>query len=179
MADCGAVVLRDLQLRAKLKGNRLGRRRDLTSRLVEAHRKTQKRPVFAAFDEPSAGRGLTRADLGIVDPFEVDAEEVAIAYLEERPGVDQMIRVARIWNALVRRDLREALRSILERELDERPRPEEAQAIGHDDRDQAADHQQAKPEGARGKPHEGFAGGTAMPLHRGRGHSALYLSRKR
>ena len=58
-------------------------------------------------------------------------------------------------------------------------RPEKAEAVGQDDRDEAGDHEQAETEGARGEPHERLTRGALPFLRSEAGHSALYLSRSR
>ena len=74
---CGAVHQRDQTLP--------GRRRAFGDHLVsalQAHRRAHQRPVLAPLDPGDVPRRLAGRDLVLVDPLEVEPEEVAVADLE-------------------------------------------------------------------------------------------------
>ncbi len=97
-------------------------------------------------------RGLALGDVGLVDPTEIDAVEVAVAHAELHAVVLQVIGLAGVGDGLAVHHLPHGDASIFQGEQLQGLRPEEGEAVRQDHSDEPHDHQDAEAEGASGQP---------------------------
>ncbi len=152
LAQRGAVARRAVHQRDQALP---GRRRAFGDHLVaalQAHGRPHQRPVLAPLDPGDVGRRLAGRDLVLVDPLEVEPEEVAVADLELQALPLVVLGGAGRGHRLPRHDLPGKDGAVAQGQLLDRRGPEEAETVGQDHDDQAEDHQEARSQGRSGEP---------------------------
>ena len=156
-------------------GGSLGGHRLLA--LLDRHRHCEKGAVLAPLHEVDVLRPLALRDLVLVEPLEIEPVEIAVSQAEEDAVPLQMVGVPGIRYGLPVRQLSQEHAPVLERDLLQGLGPEEGETVGEDHEDEAADHEDADPEGAPREPDQRV---PALPRPGQSTHQiARYRSRRR
>src|SRR6185369_2391760 len=133
----------------------------------------QEGAVLPPLQVDDVGRLPAGRDLILVDPLEVEAQQIPVAELELESLPRAVPRRAGIGDGLPVHHLAQEHAAVLERDLGQRLRPEEAQPVDEHYAHQPRDHEQAHAQDAGREPDPG----VAPPP--GRRHRARYFSRRR
>ena len=174
--DRPAVLFRLVDERRQRREHGLRAARDLSIAVRDRDDAAEEGPVLPPLDVKDVAGLVAPFDGIFVDPPEVGAGQVPIPQLQLHAEALEVLRCARRRNRLAAAYFAEHLCAVGQGDLFERARPEEPEAVGQDEREHAADHEEADPEPAAGQPDGGVAALETVAF----GHQiALYRSRSR